>query len=77
MWTNTGTYIRELHADFGTTGVLLVPYLLGLIITWLWFKFHENKSLFTLVFLVYLYIIIGFTFLMMVTRLNQWFLANF
>ena len=27
MWTNTGTYIRELHADFGIAGVFLGPYL--------------------------------------------------
>ena len=37
MWTNTGTYIRELHADFGITGILLGPYLIGLLITWIAF----------------------------------------
>ena len=25
MWTNTGTYLRELHADFGVTGVVFGP----------------------------------------------------
>ena len=75
MWTNTGTYIREIHADFGSLGVLIVPYLLGLIITWLWFKFYEKKNLIVFAFLVYLYLIIGFSFLMMVTRLNQWSLS--
>jgi oligosaccharide repeat unit polymerase len=77
MWTNTGTYIRELHADFGIFGVLLVPYLLGLIITWLWFKFYEEKNLNAFAFLVYLYLIIGFSFLVMVTRLNQWYFSLF
>ena len=73
MWTNTGTYIRELDADYGITGVLLGPYLLGLICTWLWFKLLKEKKLIVLAVLVYLYIIIGFSFEMIVTRLNQWF----
>lgn len=72
MWTNTGTYIRELHADFGMLGVLLGPFLLGLIITWLWFKFFENHSLIALAFLVYLNIIIGFSFFVMATRVIYW-----
>ncbi|MBU0560026.1 MAG: oligosaccharide repeat unit polymerase [Bacteroidetes bacterium] len=72
MWTNTGTYIREIHSDFGAAGVFLGPYLFGLLITWLWFRFYEKRNLLVLVFLVYLYIIIGFSFLTMVTRLNQW-----
>jgi len=75
LWTNTGTYIRELHADFGITGVYLVPYLIGLLVSWLWFKFYEKKNLFILVFLVYLYLIIGFSFLVMVTRVIYWFIS--
>jgi oligosaccharide repeat unit polymerase len=77
MWTNTGTYIRELHEDFGIAGVFIVPYLLGLIITWLWFKFFEEKSLIVFAFLVYFYLIVGHSFLMMITRLSQWYLSLF
>lgn len=72
MWTNTATYIREIHADFGVTGVFLIPYLLGLIITWLWFKFYEEKSLIVFTILVFLYLIIGFSFLVMFTRVGYW-----
>lgn len=75
-WSNTGTWIRELHADFGFTGVIILPYIIGLISTWLWFKFFQEKKIYLLVFLVYLYIILAFSFLMMVTRLNQWFLSQ-
>jgi oligosaccharide repeat unit polymerase len=75
MWTNTGTYIRELHADFGVTGVFLGPYLLGLVITWLWFKFYNEKSLKVFVFLVHLYLIVGFSFLVMITRLPYYFIS--
>jgi oligosaccharide repeat unit polymerase len=72
MWTNTGTYLRELHADFGVAGIFLGPFLLGLLITWLWFKFYERKSLIVFAFLVNLNIIIGFSFFVMATRVLYW-----
>jgi len=75
MWTNTGTYIRELHADFGVVGTLIVPYLIGLLITWLWFKFYEERSLIVFAFLVYLNLIIGFSFILMVTRFLYWIIS--
>lgn len=76
MWTNTGTYLRELHADFGTAGVFIGPYLLGLLITYLWFKFYQKPNLYILMFLVYMNIIVFFSFLMIITRLNQWLLSQ-
>lgn len=72
MWTNTATYIRELHADFGVTGTFLIPFLLGLIISWLWFKFYEERNLIVFTVLVFLYLIIGFSFLVMITRVSYW-----
>ncbi|MCK9209495.1 MAG: oligosaccharide repeat unit polymerase [Ignavibacteriaceae bacterium] len=77
MWANTGTYMRELHADFGIAGLFLGPYLIGLLITWFWFKFYEQKNLIVFAFLVYFYLIVGFSFLVMVTRLNQWYISLF
>jgi len=71
-WTNTGTYLRELHADFGIAGVLLGPYLLGLLITWLWFKFYENKNLLIFAFFVFLNIIVGLSFFVIATRILYW-----
>lgn len=76
MWANTGSYLRELHADFGVAGVAIIPFLLGLIITFLWYQFYEKKNLIYLVFLVYLFIIVSFSFLMMITRLNQWWISQ-
>jgi oligosaccharide repeat unit polymerase len=77
MWTNTGTYIRELHADFGLWGTFLGPYLIGLITTWLWFRFYETKNLIVFSFLVFFFLIVGFSFLVMVTRLSYWFISLF
>jgi oligosaccharide repeat unit polymerase len=76
MWTNTGTFIREIHADFGIIGVLVIPFSLGLILTWLWFNFLRTGNIYTILFMVYLYLIIGFSFLVMVTRLNQWYFSQ-
>jgi oligosaccharide repeat unit polymerase len=76
MWTNTGTFIREIHADFGIIGVLAIPFLLGIILTWLWFIFIRTGNTYSLLFMVYLYLIIGFSFLVMVTRLNQWYFSQ-
>ena len=76
MWTNTGTFIREIHADFGIIGVLIIPFILGISLTWLWFNYLRTGNIFSLVFMVYLYLIIGFSFLVMVTRLNQWYFSQ-
>lgn len=75
MWTNTGTYLRELDADFGKAGVLIFPYLLGFIITFLWFKFFESGSLMSLILLTYSFLIVIFSFLVMVSRLSSWFIS--
>jgi oligosaccharide repeat unit polymerase len=75
MWVNTGTYIRELHADFGTLGAILGPYLLGLLLTFFWFKFYQNHRMIYFVLMVYLNIIVGFSFLVMITRTSYWIIS--
>ena len=75
MWTNTGTYIRELHADFGILGVVLGPFLLGFLATLFWFRFFYTKSLFDLILYTFISIIIFFSFLVMITRLGNWVIA--
>lgn len=72
VWMNTGTYLRELHADFGISGILIIPYFLGLFTTFLWFKFRETLNLKYFILLVYFYIIIFFSFLMFEPRLGYW-----
>ncbi len=75
VWTNTGTYLREIHADFGPVGLFLIPYLLGLISTFYWFRFFETHSLYYMAGLLFILVIITFTFLVMVTRLSYWFIS--
>ena len=74
-WINTGTFIRELIADFGLPITFLIVFLLGFQSTLSWNYFFDRKNLYYLVQLVFLMIIIFFSFLMMITRLANWFLS--
>jgi len=75
MWTNTGTYLREIHADFGNIGLLLVPYMLGFLITFYWFKFYSNGKMIDLIILTHLFLIVALSFLVMITRTSVWFIS--
>lgn len=74
-WVNTGTYLRELDADFGTLGVFAVPFLIGFFIFFNWLKFFKYGRPINLVFLVHLFLIIWFSFLMIITRGANWFIS--
>jgi oligosaccharide repeat unit polymerase len=75
MWTNTGTYLRELHSDFGYLGLFLIPFILGLISTWLWYKLYETQELIYLLLATFVYLIISFSFLVMITRVSFWLIS--
>ncbi len=75
VWTNTGTYLRELHSDFGIAGILLVPYLLGMSITILINSAREKKNIIYLTFAIYLLVIIIISFLVMVSRLGVYYFS--
>ncbi len=75
VWTNTGTYLRELYADFGIAGILIVPYLLGMLVTVLLNLADKKKSIIYLSLSVYLLIIIIFSFLVMVSRLGVYYFS--
>ncbi len=77
MWTNTGTYLREIHADFGYVGLFIFPYLLGFVTTLFWFRSFERGKMLDFIILIYLYLIIGLSFLVMITRTSVWFISFF
>ncbi len=62
MWTNTGTFLRDLHADYGDWGVFLILYFLGLTTSFFWFAFFSTGKLKYFVLLVYFFIIIEISF---------------
>ncbi len=70
MWTNQATYLREINADFSYPGLFIVPYLLGMLVTFYWFRFHETLKMGNLVMLTTLNVIVSFTVLVMITRMG-------
>ena len=72
QWTNTGTYLRDIHADFSYWGVFLIPFIIGLVTTYYWFKFYETGLLSNYIILVYMYLIICMSFLFMATSHPAW-----
>lgn len=75
MWSNTGTYLRDLHADFGYTGLFLIPYLLGMISTFYWIRFYEKQNFIDFVILCFVTIILAYSFLLMATRFGNWLIS--
>jgi len=70
--SNTGTYLRELHADFGIAGILVMPYVIGFICTVLWFRIKRRPRLVSTALLTHLYVIVAFSYLYQVTRVGEW-----
>jgi oligosaccharide repeat unit polymerase len=72
MWTNTGTYLRDLHSDFGYAGVFVIPFLIGLLSTIFGYRYYSNGNFRDLIILIYMYIIVAYSFLSFATRLGNW-----
>lgn len=68
---NTGTYLRELHGDFGMAGLLLGPYILGILASIFWYRYKDYGRYRDLSIISFLYVIIGMSFFMMATRLSE------
>ena len=75
MWSNTGTFIRDIHADFGYTGLFLIPFLLGISSTFYWIRFYQKQKFIDIIILSYLTIILAFSFLLMATRFGNWLIS--
>jgi oligosaccharide repeat unit polymerase len=73
VWTNTGTYLRELHGDFGIAGIIAGPYLLGLLASMYWFRVKLRGRYVDLAIAGFLFGIIGMSFFVMPTRISPFF----
>lgn len=70
---NVLTYLKNLHSDFGPLGVLLFPYLLGGVMTWLKLKLDEGYRPLYTVLLAHGYLIICFSSLYNTMFLGIWY----
>ena len=75
IWTNTGTYLREVHADFGYAGIFLFPFFLSLTLSYFWVKTYSSFNLLYFLSLIYFLLIVFYSFLMNVTRLGNWLIS--
>ncbi len=71
-WSNTATYLRDLHSDYGFTGIIIGPFLLGLITSFYWFKTFYKNDLISFVILSFLMIVIGMSFFAIQIRSITW-----
>jgi oligosaccharide repeat unit polymerase len=65
---NTGTYLRELHGDFGTIGMLIGSYLVGFLSSVFWYRFRARHRYLDLVITALLFVIIIMSIFFMATR---------
>ena len=72
IYVNTGTYLRELHADFGLAGILIAPFVFGWLCTLLWLRVRRRFGLIAFTWLAHLYLIVILAFLFLGTRLGHW-----
>jgi len=71
--TNNNTYLKNIHSDFGLTGIVLFPFFLGIASVVLSLKAHGNlvpKLLFA-----NLCVYVAFSVLYSVTVLGDWFIG--
>ncbi len=75
MSINTGTYLREIHAEFGVAGILVVPYLLGMMCTVIWNRLRNHPGMTPVILLSHLYVVVALTFVVQGTQLGFWLIS--
>jgi len=73
MWSNSGTILRDLYADFGILGILCFPYLLGMLSSYSWLKYFYNGNTTFLAVLIYLFPLITLSFISSISRAMDWY----
>jgi oligosaccharide repeat unit polymerase len=69
---NTGTYLREFHADYGVMGVVFGPFVLGLVASLAVFRFDRTQALIDLVILGHVYVVVGMSLFALILQSGSW-----
>jgi oligosaccharide repeat unit polymerase len=72
---NTGTYLKNVHSDFGAAGILVFPYLLGASVTLLLIRVSSVPRLLGLTLLANLFVLVVFTFAFNFMLLGDWYIG--
>jgi oligosaccharide repeat unit polymerase len=70
--SNNGTYLRELHADFGLAGVVAGPFLLGALSSAYWFRSRQKQKLADTMILGHLYVVVAMSLFLIATQWGYW-----
>ncbi len=73
---NTGTYLKNLHSDFGLSGIIFFPYLLGATTTLLVLRASEMPRLLEIVVLGNLYVLVLLSFVFDFMLLGDWYIST-
>lgn len=69
---NAGTYLREIHADFGPLGIMIFPFVLGIVLTTLYFRVTRRPTTTLIVIFAHLFVIIWSSWDINAMKLGQW-----
>lgn len=72
---NAATYLRYVHADFGSVGIMFFPYVLGVVLTILHFKINQRPTLIRLVLIAHLFVIIFLSWSINPMYLGYWWVS--
>jgi oligosaccharide repeat unit polymerase len=61
MGFNVFTYLRDIYSDFGMLGIIIVPYLLGVISTFFTIKLRKKFNLVSMILSIYVYMFLIFS----------------
>ena len=75
VYTNTGSFLRELYVDWGVAGSLLITYILGGFVSTVYEIYRRKKSLVALSILAHFYVVVFFTFALIATTLTYWLIS--
>jgi|GEM_PF-3452161 len=74
---NAGTYLREIHADFGPAGILVVPFIIGVFLTAMILRVKRKPNAFWIILLSHFFVIIWLSWDINAMKLGQWVVSLF
>jgi oligosaccharide repeat unit polymerase len=70
---NTGSYLREFHADFGIAGSILGPFAMGFFTSIFWFRSRNGGGkLLHVVLASHMMVMVGLSVIALATQLGSW-----
>ncbi len=73
---NTSTYLKNIHSDFGVSGIVIFPLILGLAAALLIVQSQQSPSIIGIILLANLFVIIVFAFAFDFMLLGDWYIST-